>query len=295
MSFSPSRDNGEWTCNRQPRAPARWPVEEQGHGDGSARAALPSTTVTTRLCEYCTHTTDGECLPLTAPGKGPPHLSYKRGAWGAPQDLCSAVLEGLEAWELHKIMFPCSWRQTRQFYNCQHLFPATYQFGEQIWDLPVPSEMCEQPDLCLPQCLRLSNAVCWNHRVTQLVHGCPTFIVSHPKHLSWIWDTFAMTKLLSRLPITFAIAKDIPKDSSAWLMTPHLSPGPIEGFQHHRGTARRVWFGDPTWDFPVLGFSQSGWTLGHLHGHLWMQGKAGLAAYRTMEGQTSGVPTEAVI
>lgn len=57
--------------------------------------------------------TDGECLSLTAPGKRPPHLSFKLGAWRALQVLCSTVPEGLEAWELHKIMFSCSWSQTR--------------------------------------------------------------------------------------------------------------------------------------------------------------------------------------
>lgn len=55
--------------------------------------------------------------------------------------------------------------------------------------------------------------------------------------------------------------------------------------QYHWGTARCVWFGDPTWDFPVFGFSQSWWTLGHFHGHL-QKGKDGLTACWTMQGQT---------
>lgn len=41
-----------------------------------------------------------------------------------------------------------------------------------------------------------------------------------------------MTKLVSHLPIIFAIANDIQKDSTAWLMPPHSSSGPVKGFWH---------------------------------------------------------------
>lgn len=88
----------------------------------------------------------------------------------------------------------------------------------------------------------------------QFVHGYPTFITAHLKYLSWIRGIFAMTKLVSRLP--FAIANDIPKDTTAWLMPLRLSSGPVKGIWHHRGSTRRVWFGKQTWYFLVFGFSQ---------------------------------------
>lgn len=65
-----------------------------------------------------------------------------------------------------------------------------------------------------------------------------------------------MTKLVSRLPIILAIANNIPKDSTAWLMPLGLSSGPVKGFWHRRSAVRHIWLWNPTWVFLVVGFSQ---------------------------------------
>lgn len=195
-----------------------------------------------------------ESLSLTARGERPPHLSYKHGACWALQVLCSAALEGLKARELHKITFSCSRSQTSQVYKHQQSLPTSLRPRSQT--CPCHQRCVNKTDLCLPQCPWLSDDGHWNHRVPLFVHEYLAFIIAYPEYLSWIWGTFAMTKLVNHLPIIFAIANDIPKDSTAWLMPPHLSSGPVKGFWHDWGTARHDWFGNPTWDFLVFGFSQ---------------------------------------
>ena len=158
MSFSPSTVSGEWTCNRQRRAATHRPIEEQEHSDGSARAALASTTVTTRLCEYCTHKTDGESLSLTAPGKRP-YLSYKHRAWRAPQVLSSAVPEGLEADSFTKSCFLALRGKHTSFTNASSPYLLPTSLGNRSQTCPCHWRCVNRTGLCLPQCLWLSNAV----------------------------------------------------------------------------------------------------------------------------------------